>query len=392
MVSLMNFKYINPFFIYFFAFLVAMGLYYLKISEMYDYNGGFLPTLLILTVAISFLLSMAFRFLFLKKLKADGSRGLTKRNQIIIAIACLVCACAEYGYSGRVPIVWLIAGQQFDYREFGIPTFHVLFMSFLTAHSIVSFERIMSKKGKHHWIGFFTGIIYMVSIVSRGNTLFILLPCFLLYLTMSPNKRAKIYILAASIFAIIMFGVLGDLRFKSQGVTESNPIYEIGAIKQEYIDYGLPSGFTWVYIYVSSPYGNLIDQEQYGYKDRGDIYDLATYAFIPDFIAKHIDGYNTDKYDAPLLSPLLTVSTGYTFAYSIYGIVGIMLLFIYLIFICFFTVGVSGGRYPRTICAMLSSISALMIFGNMLIFSTCIMQIVLVLVMSRFRIGNTKLI
>ena len=351
-----------------------------------------MPILLLFTVAVAFLLSLAFRIFFLRKLNVDGSRALTKQNQIIIAVACLICACAEYAYSGRIPIVWLVAGQQFDYREFGIPTFHVLFMSFLTAHSIVSFERIMTQKGKHHWIGFFTGIIYMVSIVSRGNTLFILLPCFLLYLTMSSNKKAKIYILAASIFSIVMFGVLGDLRFKSQGVTDTNPIYEIGALKKEYIDYGLPSGFAWVYIYVSSPYGNLLDQERYGYENRGDVYDLATYSFIPDFIAKHIDNYNTDKYDAPLLSELLTVSTGYTFAYSIYGITGIVLLFTYLIFICFFTVGLSGGRYTRSICAMLSSISALMIFGNMLIFSTCIMQVVLVLVMSRFRIGNTKLI
>lgn len=388
----MNFKYINPFFIYFSSFLIAMGLYYLKISDMYTYNGELIPVILLLTVAISFLLSGVFKASFIKKLKHGSVKGLTKSNQIIISIICLVCALAEYAYSGRIPIVWLILGMGFDYREFGIPTFHVIFMSFLTAHSIVSFERIMSGRGWHHWIGFFTGVIYMLSIVSRGNTLFILLPCFLIYLTMSKSKKAKIYMIAVGIFSIIAFGIIGDLRFKSQGVTETNPIYSIGEIKKEYVDYGLPSGFSWVYIYVSSPYGNLIDQEKYKYLDKGDFFDLATYAFVPDFIAKHFNGYNTQKYNAPLLSPLLTVSTGYTFAYSIYGIMGIILLFMYLIFICFFTVGVSGGRYTRSICAMLSTISALMIFGNMLIFSTCIMQVVLILIMSKFKAGNIKFI
>ncbi len=148
----------------------------------------------------------------------------------------------------------------------------------------------------------------------------------------------------------------------------------------------------WVYLYASSPIANLIEQESSNNYDKGDLLDFIPGAILPDFISKYTSPNIDERYEFNKITPELTVSTGFGRAVVILGMQDFILLTIWMIFIIVLFGWLNRDFYIRSACAILSSISVLMIFDNMFIFSSCVMQLIVLTLFSRCRVGAYSLI
>lgn len=279
--------------------------------------------------------------------------------------------------SGGVPLLYVISGSAYQYKDFGIASFHVFLLSYISASAIIGFERYVIFGGKRNLFLTVLGVLFTIVIVNRAAMLMILIPCFLLYLTSNNKLKPKIIILSLFLCVVVSFGYIGDSRMKSSGYSDDAPIFRLTKIDNPVMK-SLPSGFTWFYVYISSPYANLLNQEYNNKRGHGEIKDFINIAILPDFISKRIDDNVRGKFPVLLITDELTAATGFSWGGSAYGTIAIVLIFLYMSILIFFFSYINRRRYIRSIAAILSTASALMIFDNMFVFAACVMQLVII--------------
>ncbi|HFD8467579.1 hypothetical protein [Escherichia coli] len=268
-------------------------------------------------------------------------------------------------------------------------------MGYISALAVVSFENYLKFRRLSFLLGFMLPIIVTLLIVNRGALLLIIFPMAFVYInhlskSKSLNVNAKVIGCVLVFIGIVAFGYLGDKRMISSGYTDEKAILQIG--KADPVFEYMPTGFFWVYLYASSPIANLIEQESSNNYDKGDLLDFIPGAILPDFISKYTSPNIDERYEFNKITPELTVSTGFGRAVVILGDAGFYLLTIWMIFIIVLFGWLNRDFYIRSACAILSSISVLMIFDNMFIFSSCVMQLIVLTLFSRCRVGAYSLI
>lgn len=383
--------YLNPLYLFGYAFLAAMGMYALSLSGLYVNGDSTLTITLFILSILSLMLGFIFNSIFGTKmnsdLKGEYDKFLTP-NYIFMLFGFLVDCLA----SGAVPLVNILRGEPYDYKDFGLKTFHVFYMAYMSAFAIVSFERYFITKNKKFLLPVLTGLAITIFIVSRGATMLLVMPMALLYLSQKKagKKTGKIKknftIITVVLIFIIGFGYIGDKRMIASGYKSDTAIMEIGQAND--IFYSIPSGFFWVYLYASSPYANLASQERFANVDKGDLEDFFASSVLPDFISKYTAPYVFTKFQPKRITEELTVGTGFSFALVSFGIVGVILLYFWMVFLSFFLAWANRNMYINSICAVLSSTAVLMIFDNMFIFASCVLQMLMLTIFTRVKIGK----
>lgn len=143
-----------------------------------------------------------------------------------------------------IPLFVVFKGDAYDYTQFGIKTFHVFYMGYLSASVIINFERFLRSKCRYYLITPMLGIVITILIMNRGSTFLLLFPMGLMYLGMLRVKfrfKHLSLFVAALISIIILFGIMGDKRMLASGYDNENIIMEIG--KADPLFEILPSGF-----------------------------------------------------------------------------------------------------------------------------------------------------
>ncbi len=370
--------YLNSFYMFSLSFALAMSMFHMKLSGLYNNLGfGFVE----FTVVMILLFSLIFGFLYKNKLQKYIKNSIPddvgKINIFLFSFFIILGAIAEVWFSGQIPLLSVYYGLSYEYREFGIATFHVFFLSYVSASAIVSYERFLLFGTKRNLVLTILGVLFTIAIVNRAAMLMIVVPCFLMYLSLRNNLKSKIVILSLLLISIIAFGYIGDKRMISSGYTDDKPIFRISQIDNPIMN-SLPSGFTWFYTYMSSPYANLVNQEKNDQHGRGDIGEFITVSILPDFISKRIDEFVKNRFNILLITPELQVSTGFGWSVAVYGIAGIILTYLYMCFLIVFFTYINRKRSVLSIAAILSTASALMVFNNMLVFAACIIQLVII--------------
>ncbi|QQN33233.1 oligosaccharide repeat unit polymerase [Rahnella aceris] len=370
--------YLNSFYMFSFSFIFAITLYYLGLSDLYknlNYSGAEFSVFAM--VVLGLIIGFFYRIKLCKYFKISNPENSSKSNVFIVSTFIIMGSILEVFASGGVPLLYVISGSAYQYKDFGIASFHVFLLSYISASAIIGFERYVIFGGKRNLFLTVLGVLFTIVIVNRAAMLMILIPCFLLYLTSNNKLKPKIIILSLFLCVVVSFGYIGDSRMKSSGYSDDAPIFRLTKIDNPVMK-SLPSGFTWFYVYISSPYANLLNQEYNNKRGHGEIKDFINIAILPDFISKRIDDNVRGKFPVLLITDELTAATGFSWGVSAYGTIAIVLIFLYMSILIFFFSYINRRRYIRSIAAILSTASALMIFDNMFVFAACVMQLVII--------------
>jgi oligosaccharide repeat unit polymerase len=278
---------------------------------------------------------------------------------------------------GGFPLAWVLLGIPKNYTEFGIPTFHGLlngiYFFWITAYFLYYFvtdDKSILKKS-------FLGLLWPLCMLGRGIFLGAVFQIVFVYLQVKPLSSRKIVLLLSVMYIIVfMFGFIGDTR------QTGNPFNYLVDPRYKQLFESLPSGFLWVYIYVTSPMSNLIVNIETINPSFAPIQTLS--ALLPSVLRDKFTTGVEDPFE--LIDTNLNVSTFYSNFLSDYGVFGAFLLIAVLqLIITLLYFNVRKGRVQFMIAySVVSQCIIFSVFVNLFLLQTYIIQIVVSVYCSRF--------
>lgn len=235
----------------------------------------------------------------------------------------------EVAVSGGVPLMWAISGGGFrDYTDFGIPSFHgimnALYLQCMAGHFIL--WRVAGKRSSRTW--FLLLATWPIFMLGRGIFLSFVMQCLAIFLMTHRVGIKRIATLTVLAFCnILLFGYLGNLR------GTSNPFDYLISDRWYSTFEALPSGFLWVYIYVTSGINNIfynIDTIQPTWS-----FDKTFFNLVPSFLR---GGAGSRADNLVFADQNLNVSTFYASIISDFGALGgfcFASIVIFVAFLCF---------------------------------------------------------
>jgi oligosaccharide repeat unit polymerase len=282
--------------------------------------------------------------------------GRTEKVLVRIFMLWALVTVAEIFYSGGVPMFWSITGSYKTYFDFGIPTVHGLMNAILLSIVTMSTFLGMITKQKRFYLAIAFLLVWGTIVISRNLIIVGALQClFVLFFAKGPPKGGLVLRLAlAGLLAIIGFGWIGDLRSGASAFL---------ALAQPSANYPtfLPSGFLWVYIYITTPLNNLVHQSVVSLPEWNWGLTNSMALLLPSVLREIF--YDTDTVAGDLVTQAFNVSTAFLDIYRDLGFFGICAMS--------FSVGIvsqsaHNGNTVRSVlfCVVLLQSAVLSIFFN----------------------------
>jgi hypothetical protein len=380
----------NPFFIYIGSFVTALSVYMLEWSNLYPR----LDSSTIFFLVLTFLFAV-FCGLFLDKTRKIRYVQIKQSdNQVLITAFIWISYIAEFVYNKGVPLLVILNGDvDYDYRLFGIPTFHVLVSTFGSFYSIYLFHQFLSTKQKKILLLSLVNALPLVLIYSRGMIFMVLTSCFFIYVASLNTLKVKTMITVLVVVLIILyaFGIMGNLREGKE--ISSKYILEISKASNNLKDSIVPNEYIWAYLYISSPLSNFQSTIDKTKPDKYDWVPFFIYELIPDFISKRLGAaLDIEREDVPRVASWLTVSTFYARAYYFVGWIGILIMFLFFISTTFIYIFLlrRDNPYFMTGLSILTTLVLYNSFDNMYVFSGLSFQLVYPLLFQYLGFANSS--
>lgn len=199
---------VNPFFVYIIAFggtLLAYGLHW---STIYPPLSSDLVSFFLLTFLASIPLALiVWPHLLRVRRKPSGlPRWMT--------LSMVLGMAADIAYAGGIPLFMVSQGSDFDYSQFGIPTFHVILATFSSAYAAVRFSDFVLTRRGHHLVAAMIPPAFSILTFTRGTAMMSLIAFAFIWLGHHgmPRLRSIVVGLSLGLSALYVFGVLGDIR------------------------------------------------------------------------------------------------------------------------------------------------------------------------------------
>ncbi len=290
-----------------------------------------------------------------------------------MTIIIIVGFMAEFLYEGHVPIIDELTGSVFTYKDFiGIPTFHVFLVTFAEFAVVYFFycfiyEKERKQRRQFLLLSLFV-CLFLITLYNRAVLLNVIIMCTLMKLSAFKKLKIRYFVIVVlfGIFVLWGFGVFGNIR---SGAHWDDSSYIIGVAHIDISKFPafIPKEFSWAYVYIVSPLGNLNDQVL----NVAPTYNLEgfLYFIFPDAVSKRI--FPSVDTSFALAQPLLTVCTGFAGVYKYGGFGGMFFLLICLAALVFFVGKLTEKRSELFIVSnsILCCILLLMFFDNMFILS-----------------------
>ncbi|OLS37820.1 oligosaccharide repeat unit polymerase [Bacillus sp. MRMR6] len=390
---------INPYFIYISSFLAVLAAYSFKWSKLFPDIGIPLIVFFLGSMIIAFFIGRT----FLKRniITFNKLQFTHKVEWITYLILCGYFIEFLY-HGGNFPLLAIFTKIPLSYHEFGIPTFHVLLVTFNSFFSVYLFQMILSetKNTRNLFIFFILTLVPSLLIMNRGMLVMILISCLFVYLIkyqrqITLNKVSGL--LALGFLGLYLFGIVGNVRVNNTYQTntsllDNNLFMQIGGATEGFKDSLIPKEYFWGYIYLASPLANL--QETINkYEHEEDINTLATFTFvitqtIPDFISKRVVSlYELEVPSGKQITPELNVSTAFSQPFVILGWFGISLFTIFIFIFAFFYILILkrlNSEYFVIGVAIMNTMFLFNTFSNMFSFTGLSFQLVYPLLFTLF--------
>lgn len=367
------------------SWLVVVGLYSLHLSKLLLFdNREVLVTALwvVIPFVITVYWAMAFYTFAPKKKIASSGLGpdigkIEKRLHLAFWIWVVLTACEAY-ISGGVPIIWLIQGSSKTYIDFGIPSIHGLLNSLILAIGLVEFGLFaLDRRKRHLWIPAWI-LVWSIIAVTRNMMIVSLLECGIAW-GMIRGIRGQTVIKTTAIICIVIciFGYVGDFRSGAD---------EFRQLAQPSADYPswLPSGVLWIYIYLTTSIGNLVNTVTAVTPIRSALFPNTMALLFPTVIRNALYGVEaaSGALSGELVNDAFNVSTAYVGPYEDCGRMGIVLFSMLLGVTALCCWKVPGTR-GVLIYSVIGQCLVLSIFFNHLFYLPVISQIGWILIFCR---------
>ena len=326
-----NVKIISPFSSFIGAWLLVLFLYALNASDIlvYDTITTIGITLLILTpFTLGYFFTSAFRSIIKKSnLIKNTYRGVLEDNKKAVAqrvsfmtYLFIIILVVEIAVEGYIPLITMLLGKSISQFDFGISSVHGFLLALGAINITASYYVYLKYKEKKFLFFVFLYFIVFALLVTRKMMVISIIQMFFVYICLRGKPPAKkIYLFAIlAIIGIVTFGVVGDIRTGREAfISLAHPNFE-------YPDW-LPSGFMWVYIYITTPLLNLTNAI---YTTSTHTYDLQfACSMLPGVIRESIGcsnagiGFDNDYQ----ISGAFNIATGYISLFTSWGVAGIVI-------------------------------------------------------------------
>ena len=232
--------------------------------------------------------------------------------------ACWIFLSAiEIVFSGGLPLLWLIAGSTKEYVDFGLPFIHVFISSLLSVLSLSKLGLFLLRGDWRRLLIPIFQILWSVVIISRGVMVIALVQgVVLLFCLKRTSLKAIFRTLAMFVVAILLFGYVGDYR--------SGDLFRNMAQPTASYPSWLPSGALWIYVYFTTPLGNLVNTSNVTQPSYDIRFPNTTYFLFPTPIRKAIYGEESNLGNGgDLVNEVFNVSSAYVGPFKDYGYPGV---------------------------------------------------------------------
>jgi oligosaccharide repeat unit polymerase len=370
----------NPFAAYATSFALAVSVYSLGYSDLYPPLQSSLKWFLLSTSLICVFLAYASGKIALRYPCQQERFG----THLAIFFALLAVFSVEVIVNGGIPLVLLVTLQDFNYKDFGIPTLHVAFTGFSFFYAVYWFDLYTIGQGKRYLALSIPTFGTSLLIVSRGAFIVLLIAMLVVHIRRRGFTR-RLLLSFAGILAIVVwgFGFVGNLR--SNESSSESLIFAIGKPSDNFLNSNIPAELFWTYLYTSSPLANL----QLNITDRTAADSPGLYfilEFLPDFVSKRLTSEGDIAASVPLLNTdQLNVSTMYGRAFFLMGWLGALLSFCYFVIVSILCMrALQRSKYFVATLGILTAIAFLEIFDNMFTFAGGIMPVLVALFLNLF--------
>jgi len=353
----------NPFLVYTILWMVIIFLIQLKLNTLLSdlqTETYFLVLSNVLTFAIIYFpLSLYYQTDQATALE-DNKHLLEKLLSLIFVLLVIWGAGTLLNIlaSGGVPIYWLLSGQlEKDYRHFGIPTFSGLLMALYMFSVTGLFLYYLLMRNSKILFLLLVLLAWNVVIMNRGAVTWILLQMLGMYLLV---KRMTIMnsigLICSLILFVLLFGWIGDWRL-GRSFSE-----EFSHLQAEPLFQYVPSGFFWVYNYVTSGLNNInasIVQLEPLYEPYFSIINI-----FPTILRDYL--YEPGRYPLMLVSEAYNIATFYAGFLADFGIMGAIgaVALLQLIVTWIYIIARSGKPWAMISYAVLFQALTLSIFAD----------------------------
>lgn len=308
---------LSPAFLFPVAWMATLFLYSLGLTKnLVPMNG----------VGLSMIIgNMIFIIVFQKILfrnKEESSIGMLEKYEkgIKIFVSGLVAfwllgTILEIIFFKGFPLLWRLNGDTRLYTQFGFPSFHgVLNACYLQACTLMTILYTLRKE-KKYLVYLLALMLWPILMLGRGILLSAILQSGLVFLFIFKiNKKRMIQVSLFFLAFIILFGILGNFR-----APYGNPLEYLVADKTKSLFMIIPSGFLWIYVYVTAGLSNVF----YNVNIIEPVYKLeySIANLVPNVIKNYLK-INPVNTKIKLVDGMLNTSTVYSGFMSDFGAIG----------------------------------------------------------------------
>lgn len=367
----------NPYIVYSLGFIAIALIYALHWSNLYPQLSFQLFLFLIITAFISAIIGLCLHttnYLTYKNVYYSSS------TLWLVSIIILLCYLIECAYMGVIPLLAIIQRTGYSYITFGIPTFHVIVVTFGSFWTVFVFHNFISQKKKHLFVCFLLCLFPAILIFNRGMLMMNLASCFFVLFMSSKNIRKLIVRVAIIIVAVLfLFGLAGNIRVTGDKNVNSI-ILDLGRATENFRNSSIPKEFFWGYLYITSPLANVQETINNHHITDFSFQKFGTFInrnFLPDFIWKRNVHFIQPYEHVDQVSPAFTVGTVYGTSFAYMSWWGVILMFFFILaFNLFVILSFSkSSSFFITGIAILDCMMLFNVFDNMFSFSGLSLQL-----------------
>lgn len=229
-----------------------------------------------------------------------------------------ILTVVEIVYSKGFPLVWLITGNSKTYSEFGITSVHGLLNSLIVAIGLCYVALYARYRNRRYLVYFGVVLLWSVALINRSMLIVSLLQAgIVVVLFRGVTKRMVMGLVSAILIVAILFGVIGDIRSGAE-------VFMMLAQPTDNYPRWLPSGFLWVYTYMTTPLNNLIYTTSSTRGVDNILFPNTVAPLFPTVIRRVLYGDAlSEALSGELVDSSFNVSTAYVGPYQDYGVTGI---------------------------------------------------------------------